>query len=105
MHGIIPRPDGSVVVDGATSVRELNRAMNWVLPKERAATVAGLVIHEAGVIPDVGQVFVFFGYRFEVRCRAANRITNMKVTPQALRRRVSSETGILSKARWSASAL
>ena len=44
-------------------------------------TLAGLVIHEAQMIPTVGQVFSFHGYRFEVVERKANRITSIKVIP------------------------
>ena len=53
--GVRPQPDGSVNVDGAVPIRDLNRAMDWNLPDAEATTVAGLVIHEARSIPDVGQ--------------------------------------------------
>ena len=36
------------------------------LPDEQAATIAGLLLHESRQIPAVGQVFRFFGFRFEV---------------------------------------
>ena len=53
--GIRPNPDGSVNVDGAVPVRDLNRCMDWSLPDEEATTVAGLVIHEAQTIPERGR--------------------------------------------------
>ena len=65
--GIEPQPDGSVEVDGAVTIRDLNRACAWNLPDEEANTIAGLVIHEAQAIPNEGQVFSFHGFRFEVR--------------------------------------
>jgi Mg2+/Co2+ transporter CorB len=43
--------------------------------------VAGLVLHEARRIPDVGQVFAFHGFRFEILGRQRNQITSIKVTP------------------------
>ncbi len=46
-----PQADGSVVVDGAVPIRDLNRAMDWHLPDEEATTIAGLVIHEARIDP------------------------------------------------------
>ena len=52
--GVRPQPDGSVNVDGAVPIRDLNRAMDWNLPDEEATTIAGLVIHEARSIPDAG---------------------------------------------------
>ena len=53
--GIEAQRDGSVLVSGWITVRDLNRQFDWKLPDEEAATVAGLVIHEARRIPDVGQ--------------------------------------------------
>ena len=47
MPGVRRQPDGSVNVDGAVPIRDLNRVMDWNLPDEEAATIAGLVIHEA----------------------------------------------------------
>ena len=64
--GVRPQPDGSVNVDGAVPIRDLNRAMDWDLPDEEATTIAGLVIHEARSIPEPGQSFTFHGFRFQV---------------------------------------
>ncbi|MGR3343675.1 MAG: transporter associated domain-containing protein, partial [Paracoccaceae bacterium] len=72
---------GDLVVDGAMTIRDLNRAADWNLPDEEANTVAGLVIHEAQMIPAAGQAFSFHGYRFEVVARKANRLTQLKIRP------------------------
>ena len=74
-------PDGNFLVDGAMTLRDLNRATEWTLPDEEANTVAGLVIHEAQMIPTKGQVFSFHGFRFEVTDRVGNRITSLKIRP------------------------
>jgi Mg2+/Co2+ transporter CorB len=74
-----PNAAGELVVDGATTIRDLNRATDWNLPDEEANTIAGLVIHEAQMIPTVGQVFSFHGFRFEVVARNENRITGLKI--------------------------
>ncbi len=73
--------DGAFLVDGGMTIRDLNRAKDWNLPDEEANTVAGLVIHEAQMIPTAGQVFSFHGFRFEVLARDGNRITGLKVRP------------------------
>jgi Mg2+/Co2+ transporter CorB len=73
--------DGNFIVEGATTIRDLNRATDWNLPDEEANTIAGLVIHEAQMIPTKGQVFSFHGFRFEVTGREGNRITAFKVRP------------------------
>ena len=84
VQGVRPQLDGSVLIDGAVPVRDLNRVMAWNLPDEEATTIAGLVIHEVGAIPEAGQVFTFHGYRFEVMRKIRNRVTALKVTPQDL---------------------
>jgi Mg2+/Co2+ transporter CorB len=81
VSGIRAQPDGTVNVDGWVTIREINRVMNWDLPDEAATTIAGLVIHEAQTIPDVGQVFGFHGFKFEVLRRQRNQITALRMTP------------------------
>ncbi len=78
---IVPLEDGTYVIDGAMTIRDLNRATEWNLPDEEANTVAGLVIHESQMIPTIGQVFRFYGFRFEVSKREANRITELRINP------------------------
>ena len=78
---IRPQADGSVNIDGSTPVRDLNRTMDWNLPDEEATTIAGLVIHEAQTIPEPGQAFTFYGYRFEILRKTKNRLTAIRVKP------------------------
>ena len=75
------RPDGSYLVDGAVSVRDLNRELDWNLPEEDATTIAGLVIAQSGTIPEAGQRFAFFGYTFEIMRRQRNQITALRIVP------------------------
>ncbi|MEA2906497.1 MAG: magnesium and cobalt exporter, family [Alphaproteobacteria bacterium] len=79
--GVRVQPDGSVNVDGAVPIRDLNRVMDWHLPDDDATTIAGLVIHEARSIPEPGQTFTFHGFRFRVLRRHRNRITALRITP------------------------
>ena len=79
--GVRRQPDGSANVDGAVPIRDLNRIMEWNLPDEEATTIAGLVIHEARSIPEVGQSFTFHGFRFRVLRRERNRITALRIQP------------------------
>ncbi|GGD34250.1 membrane protein [Sinisalibacter lacisalsi] len=77
--GLTRKDDGSVIVDGTMTIRDLNRALDWSLPDEEANTIAGLVIHESQMIPNEGQTFSFHGYRFEVLTRVENRIATLRV--------------------------
>ncbi|MGY6696483.1 MAG: HlyC/CorC family transporter [Roseinatronobacter sp.] len=70
---------GDILVDGAMTIRDLNRTLDWSLPDEEAVTVAGLVIHEAQSIPEEGQVFSFHGCRFKILVRDGNRITRLSL--------------------------
>ncbi len=72
---------GNYDIDGAATIRDVNRSYDWNLPDEEANTVAGLVIYEAQMIPNIGQVFSFHGYRFQIMEREQNRITKLKVRP------------------------
>lgn len=79
--GLKPDETGGWQVDGAMTIRDLNRAMDWQLPDDEANTIAGLVIHEAQMIPAEGQAFSFHGFRFEVLARRENRITRLRIRP------------------------
>lgn len=72
---------GDFIVDGAMTIRDLNRATDWGLPDDEANTIAGLVIHEAQMIPNEGQAFSFHGFRFEVAAKRENRLTRLKIRP------------------------
>ncbi|HSX76170.1 MAG TPA: transporter associated domain-containing protein [Shinella sp.] len=81
MQGVRQEADGSLVVDGGVTIRDLNRAFDWNLPDEEATTIAGLVIHESKSIPEERQAFTFYGKRFIVMKRVKNRITKLRVRP------------------------
>ena len=81
VEGLRPQADGSVNVDGDVTIRDLNRTLDWSLPDEEAVTIAGLVIHEAQSIPDVGDTFSFYGLRFKVLRRRRNQITAVNLSP------------------------
>lgn len=79
--GVRIQPDGTMIVDGTVTVRDLNRQFDWSLPDEIATTIAGLVIHEARTIPEPRQLFIFHGFKFEILRRQRNQITLMRMTP------------------------
>lgn len=81
VQGVKQEADGSVVVDGSVPIRDLNRALDWSLPDEEATTIAGLVIHETQMIPEVRQAFTFHGKRFIIMRRDRNRITRIRIRP------------------------
>jgi len=87
-HDVVPigvraQSDGSYLVDGRVTIRDLNRRFEWRLPDDDAATIAGLVIQIGRVIPYEGQIFVLEGFRFEVVSRRRNRLALIRITPPA----------------------
>jgi Mg2+/Co2+ transporter CorB len=76
---IMPFGEHAYKVAGSVTIRDLNRHLDWDLPDDHAATIAGLVLHEARVIPDNGAVFEFYGYRFTIAEKRANQLTQLLV--------------------------
>ncbi len=79
--GVKENQDGSFTVSGTVTMRDLNREFEWDLPDDEASTIAGLIIHEAQHIPEVGQTLVYYGFKFEVLARQRNQITSLRLTP------------------------
>ena len=79
--GVRRQPNGSYMIDGTVTIRDLNREFEWNLPSEHYSTLAGLVLHETQTIPEAGQVFNFDGFRFDIVRRQRNQITLIRVTP------------------------
>jgi Mg2+/Co2+ transporter CorB len=82
-RGVITREDGSLVSRGDVPIHDLNREFGWSLPEDVAITIAGLVLHEARRIPEVGQVYAFHGFRFEILKREGTRIAELRIVPPA----------------------
>ena len=82
-RGVIRREDGSLVCQGDVPIRDLNREFGWGLPEDVAITIAGLVLHEARRIPEVGQMYAFYGFRFEILKREGTRIAELRIVPPA----------------------
>ncbi|MCB1555830.1 MAG: HlyC/CorC family transporter [Alphaproteobacteria bacterium] len=78
--GVRCQTDGTYLVEGQVPIRDLNRAFEWNLPDdEDYSTLAGLILHESQMVPDAGQSFTFFGFRFDVVKRQRNQITLVRV--------------------------
>ncbi|MDR1362017.1 MAG: CNNM domain-containing protein [Holosporaceae bacterium] len=79
--GMRLQPDGCVIADGATPIRDLNRQFDWNIPEEEAATIAGYVMHELRKIPDAGQVYAISNFKVEILRRQRNQIGLLKIIP------------------------
>ncbi len=81
LPGVRLQGDGSYLVQGTVTIRDLNRELEWGLPDEEATTLAGLILYDSRRIPDVGQAFLFRGFRFEIMRRQRHQITLVRVVP------------------------
>src|SRR3990167_1460501 len=82
-RGVVRREDGSMICQGDVPIRDLNREFGWNLPQDLAITIAGLVLHEARRIPEVGQMYAFYGFRFDILKREGTRIAELRIVPPA----------------------
>ena len=79
VKGVKPQPDGSFIVDGSVTIRDLNRSLGWSLPDQNANTIAGLVLYESKTIPEPGQEFRFYNIRFRILQKKANFISQLRL--------------------------
>ena len=79
VKGVKLQPDGSLIIDGSVTIRDLNRSLGWNLPDQNANTIAGLVLYESKTIPEPGQEFRFYKVRFRILQRKGNFISQLRL--------------------------
>ncbi len=79
---ILPVGEQGWLVGGMVAIRDLNRHQDWHLPDDNATTIAGLLIHEARSIPEVGAIFSFHEFHFEVLEKKSNQILKIRMQRQ-----------------------
>lgn len=70
--------DGSFILDGGTSVREINRNLRWQLPVDGAKTISGLIIDQLEFIPSTNICVAIDDYQFETVLIKDNTIRTLK---------------------------
>jgi Mg2+/Co2+ transporter CorB len=58
--------DGSYIIDGTATVRDINRSLNWELPTEGPRTLNGLLLEELESIPTNAVGLTLDDYQFEI---------------------------------------
>lgn len=71
--------DGSYLIDGSTSVRELNRILEWDLPTEGPKTINGLIIEYLEHIPVSGTSLLIADYPMEIVQTINNTVKTVKI--------------------------
>ncbi|MCS3836848.1 Mg2+/Co2+ transporter CorB [Pseudomonas sp. JAI111] len=76
---IHPQPDGRLVIEGAASIRELNKTLGWHLPSDGPKTLNGLVTEALETIPDSAVCLKIGRYRLEILETEDNRVTRVLI--------------------------
>ena len=79
LPGLSSQKDGSWIVKGDITIRDLNRTFDIDLPDEEASTIAGLVMYESRSIPLPGQEFRFHNLRIRILNKEQNKITTLRI--------------------------
>jgi Mg2+/Co2+ transporter CorB len=74
---IHPQADGRLVVDGAASIRDLNKSLGWHLPSDGPKTVNGLITEALESIPESAVCLKIGPYRLETLETEDNRVTRV----------------------------
>lgn len=69
----------SLIADGSATIRDINRDLDFELPEDDAATIAGLLINIAGQIPDRGEIFTAYNFEFKVIEKHRNQLTKIGI--------------------------
>ncbi|NQW00497.1 MAG: DUF21 domain-containing protein [Rhodospirillales bacterium] len=78
-HPIRKTADGAYEVEGAISIRDLNKALGWNFPLNETSTLAGLVMQLAQRIPDEGDIFEMDNFMFQVLGKNGTQLTRIKI--------------------------
>ena len=76
---IHPQADGRLVIDGAASIRELNKSLGWHLPSDGPKTLNGLVTEALETIPESAVCLKIGRYRLEILETEENRVTRVLI--------------------------
>jgi Mg2+/Co2+ transporter CorB len=76
---IHPQADGRLVIDGAASIRELNKSLGWHLPSDGPKTLNGLVTEALETIPESSVCLKIGRYRLEILQTEDNRVTRVLI--------------------------
>lgn len=85
---IHPQTDGRLVIDGAASIRELNKSLGWHLPSDGPKTLNGLVTEALETIPDSSVCLKIGPYRLEILETEDNRVTRVMMWQNSITRAV-----------------
>ncbi|MCP4475677.1 MAG: HlyC/CorC family transporter [Gammaproteobacteria bacterium] len=92
MHiDIYPQKDGGYLIDGTTTLRELNKVMKWQLPTDGPKTLSGLITEQLEMLPQTGIGLKINGYRIEIKQVKANKVKIAYIMPPPVNKPLENE--------------
>jgi Mg2+/Co2+ transporter CorB len=79
---VMPQNDGSVLIEGSASVREINKAFNWHLPEQEARTINGMLLEALEDIPVIDTRVQIGHYNVDILDVQDNMIKQVRITPK-----------------------
>jgi Mg2+/Co2+ transporter CorB len=79
---VMPQNDGSVLIEGSASVREINKAFNWHLPEHEARTINGMLLEALEEIPAIATRVQIGHYNVDILDVQDNMIKQVRITPK-----------------------
>ncbi len=79
---IHPQSDGSYLVDGGASIRDLNRLLKWNLPTDGPKTLNGMIVEYLETIPEPGTSLRIAGYPIEIIQTSSNTVKTVRIYPE-----------------------
>lgn len=73
--------DGSYLVDGGATVRDLVRTLRWDLPTDGPKTLNGLIMEQLESMPETGISLLLNGYPVEILQTQANAVKTARIRP------------------------
>ena len=73
-----PQEDGTFIIDGSATIRDLNRILEWELPTDGPRTVSGLIVELLEFIPENTLGIQWGDYRLEVLAIQDNRVRSVR---------------------------
>lgn len=82
-RSVVLQKDGSYLVSGNVSIRELNRSLNWELPVKRGTkTLSGVIVEYLETLPSTGVGLRLAGYPIEIVEVEENTVKTARIWPK-----------------------
>lgn len=73
--------DGSIIIDGSATIREINRSLNWSMPTDGPKTLNGIILEHLESIPQAGTGLRLAGYPMEILQIKTNMVKSVRIWP------------------------